>query len=123
MEGSLRASEPSRQAPFHAWRGPRVSRDTPERLTVLVCGSRDWPEDWLWWVDARMIEIAEEHDPAPVHVISGGARGVDKRADACAIRCGFSREVIYADWNAEPRRAGFIRNLAMLDRQPDVVLA
>ena len=108
-------------------------------MKLLVCGSRDWPERDLWFVDARMIERASGQD-GPVHVITGGARGVDRRADACATRCSasFTREVFRAEWEPGPEtrvvkrrndgtlydpEAGLRRNLLMLDQGPDLVLA
>lgn len=112
------------ELPTGAGEAPADQQPLRRPLTLLVCGSRDWPEDWMWWVDARMIAIASEQ-PHRVHVITGGARGVDDRADACAARssASFTREVFRADWKRYGQRAGFIRNLAMLDQRPDLVLA
>lgn len=93
----------------------------------VVCGSRDWPAPWF--VTAKMIELI----PDGALVITGGARrrrdlppdrcSVDEHANKEAIRLGHRVLVIPADWDAEPRRAGFIRNIKMLETGPVAVLA
>lgn len=85
----------------------------------VVCGSRDWPENAMWLVTAKMIELI----PRGSIVITGGARGVDQHAHTQAVRLGYRTRVMAADWEHHGRRAGIIRNLYMLDERPDAVLA
>jgi hypothetical protein len=64
-------------------------------------------------------------------VIHGAAsrkpRGVERSADMLADRAarelGFTVEPHPADWKRHGKAAGPIRNLAMLDTKPDLVLA
>lgn len=107
--------------------------------SILVCGSRNWPQDKLWFVTAKMIEAVEEQDECP-RIISGGARGVDRWAIEEAERLNWSTHIERADWDAVEGKAssrirvrpdgskydllaGFDRNLRMLDMGPDLVLA
>lgn len=90
-----------------------------DRQLILVCGSREWPEDALWFVTAKMIDF---HVSGGV-VLTGGARGVDHHAHFEAVRLQWGTHVIKPDWDQHGKRAGFLRNLAMLDEKPDVVLA
>ncbi len=85
----------------------------------LVCGSRDWPQDKLWFVTAKMIELI----PQDATVLTGGARGVDHHAHFEAVRLRRQTQVIKADWDAYGKRAGYLRNIAMLDIGPAAVLA
>lgn len=84
---------------------------------AVVCGSRDWPAPWF--VTAKMIELV----PADCLVITGGARGVDDHAHREARRLGRPTKVMPAEWDRLGRRAGIVRNIAMLDERPDMVLA
>jgi len=85
----------------------------------VVCGSRDWPKNGLWLVTAKMIELI----PSGSLIITGGARGVDEHAHREAIRLGYPTKVMRADWERYGKRAGYIRNIAMLDEQPVAVVA
>ena len=86
-------------------------------LIYVVCGSRDWPAPWF--VTAKIIELI----PHEALVITGGARGVDEHAHYEAIRLRRPTKRRFADWDRLGRRAGIIRNLEMLDEEPDGVLA
>lgn len=85
--------------------------------SVVVCGSRDWPAPW--YVTAKLIEMVERGSL----IITGGARGVDEHAHREAVRLGYPTKVMPADWDRHGKRAGFVRNLAMLDEGPAMVLA
>jgi hypothetical protein len=85
----------------------------------VVCGSRDWPHAGLWLVTAKMIELIPEGSL----VITGGARGVDEHAHHEAQRLDYQTKVIRADWERHGKRAGYVRNVAMLDENPVAVLA
>lgn len=88
-----------------------------ERPIVLVCGSRDWPAPWF--VTQKMLDLI----PSNATVLAGGAPGVDQHAAREAMRLGWPVLEIKADWEAHGKRAGFIRNLVMLDCNPAKVLA
>src|SRR5947208_3083117 len=107
--------------------------------SILVCGSRDWPADMLWFVTAQMIEAVYDQDESP-KIIAGGARGVDTHAVDEAVRLRWRHHEEKADWSVTPDTppervrkrkdgseydvlAGYERNLRMLDMNPDLVLA
>ncbi|HEY7037180.1 MAG TPA: SLOG family protein [Thermomicrobiales bacterium] len=85
-------------------------------MKVLVCGSRSWRD-----VDA--IEERLGRLPRGTTIIHGGARGADVRAGIVARRLGFEVVELPADWLGFGRSAGPIRNRAMLDLRPDLVVA
>jgi hypothetical protein len=86
---------------------------------VLVCGSRDWEERTLIRMDIAW--VASQWPGATV--IHGGARGADAIAGQIAQDMGLNVEVFPADWDAHGKRAGILRNLAMLDTNPTHVIA
>jgi hypothetical protein len=88
------------------------------KTSVLVCGSRDWSDK-----DAVANKLADLAGLPAVEIIHGGARGADSMADEIARLYGFSVRVFPADWNRYGRRAGFLRNLEMLDQRPNLVIA
>lgn len=88
-------------------------------MRVLITGSRDW-FDYPAIKDCLSALAATE---SPVEVIHGGARGADYYAGVAARTLGLVVSVYPADWSVEPRRAGILRNLQMLDTRPDLVIA
>lgn len=84
-------------------------------FTVLVTGSRDW-------TDHMAVADAIAAARATV-VIEGGARGADRCAYNAALYLHIRHVRIDADWALHGRRAGPIRNAAMLDLNPGLVLA
>jgi hypothetical protein len=84
---------------------------------VLVCGSRDWTDGEV--IYRRLALVLAEGGT----VVHGDARGADRIAAGCALGLGLGVDRFPADWRAHGKAAGYIRNLAMLDTQPDLVLA
>ena len=89
-------------------------------MKVLVCGSRGWGTDreQVFKVYDRIGDL-----PRNATVIVGGASGADTLAADAALRRGNPVETHVPNWTKYGRRAGYLRNLAMLDREPDLVLA
>lgn len=87
---------------------------------VLVCGSRDFSNEFA----ASLIIDAFVRDNIPKGsiVIHGNARGGDRIAALSASRHGSEVVACDADWETYGKRAGFIRNLEMLDMNPDWVV-
>jgi hypothetical protein len=93
-------------------------------MRVLVCGSRDWG-------DRRTISRRLQQLPPYAVVIHGAAsrkvdgieQSADMIADEVATLLRLRVERYPADWDFYGRTAGFVRNLAMLDTQPDLVIA
>ena len=87
-------------------------------LVVLVCGGRDFTDRAA--VFAALDAVLAQ---GPVHVITGGARGVDSLAIEWAEQRGVSWQTYAADWRRHGNRAGPIRNQQMIDEgKPDFVL-
>lgn len=85
-------------------------------MMVLVCGSRDWAD--IHAVRIRLIAL-----PPDTHIIHGAARGADTVAAWLAEDFGFTVHAYPADWERHGKRAGFLRNLQMLEQEPDLVIA
>ena len=58
---------------------------------------------------------------SPTHVISGGARGVDRIAGEYAASKGIEFTEYLADWDKYGKRAGFIRNYVMVGAADAVI--
>lgn len=56
-------------------------------------------------------------------ILTGGAKGADSMAHEIAGELGFMRKVMPADWAQYGKRAGYLRNIAMLDEGPELVIA
>ena len=88
-------------------------------MKVLVCGSRSWTSPYP--VRLRLYDLAQAN--RDLIVIHGAARGPDRAADDAAKDFHLRSEAFPADWEKHGKRAGFVRNLQMLDEEPDLVLA
>jgi hypothetical protein len=85
-------------------------------MKVLVCGSRGWDDADA--VTARLLEL-----PAEAYVIHGAASGADQLAAEAAAAIGIPQRAFPADWKTHGKRAGILRNIQMLDEQPELVIA
>lgn len=85
-------------------------------MKVLICGSRHWRD--IHAIRRRIIKL-----PPTTTIIHGGARGADRLGGWLAEDLGFTVHEMKADWQTHGKRAGFLRNLAMLDEKPDLVIA
>jgi len=80
------------------------------KRVFVIAGSRDYPANGQ--VERELDKILQRDDV----VITGGARGVDTAATARAREIGCRLVVMTADWAQYGKRAGMIRNRAMLER-------
>ncbi len=98
---------------------------TPSAAKVLVCGSRMFAldGDGKRIVRDRLDAIYEAADSPDFHVVTGGANGPDEWAREWAVQGGIDHTVLYAQWEDYGKRAGIIRNVAMLNTNPGLVLA
>jgi hypothetical protein len=85
-------------------------------LKVLVCGSRDWTD---WRAITHRLMRLQVHST----ILHGAARGADSIVAEHAPRMGFTVRAFPANWRAYGKAAGYVRNLAMLDEKPDLVIA
>lgn len=77
-------------------------------MKVLICGSRNINNP------ALISRAVEQSGMNPIHIISGGARGVDTLARAYAKSKGMEFTEYLADWDKYGKRAGFLRNITMI---------
>ena len=84
-------------------------------LRVLVCGGRDFADYQLVLTVLTALNLKV--------VIHGAARGADTLAGKAAAEIGVPQIACPADWNANPRGAGMVRNRQMLRHKPDAVVA
>lgn len=85
-------------------------------MKVLVCGSRSWDNEAA--VRVRLGALPEGSS-----VIHGGARGADIAAYWACLALDIPAYTRLPDWKTHGKRAGILRNLAMLDERPDLVIA
>lgn len=88
-------------------------------MIVAVVGSRDFPR--LTAVDDRVQKLADQYGRSVLTILSGGARGVDRRAVVAAKECGVQTEEIAADWEVLGPSAGYQRNRQLVIRANLVV--
>lgn len=87
---------------------------------VLITGSRDYTS--VHAMRAVLRQILDEHGHA-VTLVHGGARGADRLAAGIAEAWGWQVETWPADWDRYGKRAGLLRNQAMVDAGADLALA
>lgn len=76
-------------------------------MRLAIVGSRNYRD--LQRVEDFVNRLAPE-----TVVVSGGASGVDRRAERAARARGLTVDIFEADWNGAGRRAGIERNERML---------
>jgi hypothetical protein len=82
---------------------------------IAFVGSRDWNDDRS--INNRL----HDYDPATDVIVSGAARGADRAAARLARVMGFKVVEYPADWDRFGKRAGFLRNQAIVDNCDKVV--
>jgi len=81
---------------------------------VAIVGSRNYKA--LHKVDEYVDSLPED-----TIVVSGGARGVDSRAEKRARERGLRVVTYLPEWDRYGKRAGFVRNADIVDRAHKVV--
>lgn len=85
-------------------------------MKTIIAGSRTC-------TDMQALETAIANCGwAPSLVLSGTARGADKLGEVWAIRNGVSVERYPANWDAEGKKAGYLRN-ALMASKADALIA
>lgn len=100
-------------------------------LRILVCGGRDFKDEECVYKgldrfrDAHLFSSANSDDDGKYDVIiSGMAKGADMIAAEYATTYGLILKPFPADWKTHGRKAGYLRNVQMLQEgRPDVVVA
>lgn len=84
-------------------------------MKVLICGSRSISDPEL------VSQAVSQSGLRPTHIISGGARGVDRLAGEYAASNGIEFTEYLADWDRYGKRAGFMRNCVMVGTADAVI--
>lgn len=88
------------------------------RKAIIVTGGRDYADSAkvAFYIQAQLSELISEGVPKDqILVIAGGATGADSLAVEHCQKHKIRHMVMYADWDTHGRRAGPLRNTAMLD--------
>ena len=89
-------------------------------MRVLVCGGRDYPDQAK--VNSVLTPLLEQFPD--LEIIEGGATGADLLAKNWAHAKNVPVQTFPANWKLYGKRAGYIRNVQMLEEgQPDMVIA
>lgn len=85
---------------------------------VAIVGSRDWPVDQKSTIDDFVKSL-----PGGSTVVTGGAKGVDTWAEEAADKYQLKKLVIPVtaeEWNTLGRRAGYLRNVKIVNASTEV---
>lgn len=88
-------------------------------MRILVTGSRTWDRP-LPIAVALLVHSGGREDVTLVH---GGANGADYYAERAAEAFGWKTEEWIPNWNEHGRKAGIVRNLLMIESEPDLCIA
>lgn len=84
-------------------------------MRMIVNGSRGFSNYNYLRNALKELFMIKGYNPAQVEIISGGARGADQYAIRFANEYNLKLKIMNADWGTYGKRAGIIRNQAMLD--------
>ncbi len=88
-------------------------------MRILVCGGRFYANE------KKVFNVLDKAKSVfgEVHIIHGAASGADTLAQKWATSRNVPFTAFPADWKQYNKRAGFIRNMQMLQAKPDLVIA
>lgn len=87
-------------------------------MRILVCGGRTFDDD------QKLSKVLNLYRTDNMVIIQGEANGADTLAKFWAKRNNVLFESYPADWNKYGKRAGYVRNVQMLNEgKPDLVIA
>lgn len=101
-ETTIKAAKESAKTPF-----PKLNNDKP--FVCVVVGSRNF--DNYNKLKSELNRLLRNQKN--VEIVSGGANGADYLAERYAKEKGYNLKVYKADWKAEPKKAGYLRNIEM----------
>lgn len=82
---------------------------------LAIAGSRNW-------TDAKRVEEVVRAQRADVVIVTGGARGVDKYAEAACKKLGRQYARVPALWSHFGKKAGYVRNRVVVDMATSVIV-
>lgn len=77
-------------------------------MRVAIVGSRNFR-------NFDMVDTFVHSLPSDAVIVSGGAIGVDRCAEYAAVKRGLAVSIHRADWIAYKKRAGFVRNVDIVN--------
>jgi hypothetical protein len=87
-------------------------------MRILVCGGRDFNDS------ALLSKVLSQHSNKDSVIIQGEAQGADYLARVWAVQNNLPFESYLANWKKYGKRAGYIRNVQMLNEgKPNLVIA
>lgn len=93
-------------------------------MIVLVCGGRNFAVNNDFERSMLFAKMDTLHKERPIDiVIEGGANGADAAVNIWAQRNNIHVATVSAYWGSLGRKAGPMRNQAMLKLRPDLVVA
>ena len=91
---------------------------------ALICGSRHFANaEAEQGVATDVLNRVRDLVEDDTLIICGDEKGVDAMAAAAARFWGSDPVVVEAEWGKHGRKAGILRNLAMISRRPKLVIA
>lgn len=87
-------------------------------MKVIVCGGRDFTDKDFLFQKLNKMNVEFGFDV----IYEGGAKGADSLAREWAKEFNIPCKTFPAEWNKYGSKAGPIRNLQMLDQNPDLVI-
>lgn len=87
-------------------------------MRVAIVGSRTFTDERM--VRQIVARLQERHEE--LTIVSGGARGVDTFAAQAAMDRGVRVQVFPAEWDRYGKRAGYLRNVTIVENA-DMVIA
>jgi hypothetical protein len=82
---------------------------------IVICGDRNWS-------DFTLIEQVIRQYPKTTEIVEGDCKGADKIAGCVGRKLGYIVTAVSANWSLG-LKAGFLRNLYMLNLCPSEILA
>jgi hypothetical protein len=90
------------------------------KIKLAIVGSRSFTD--YNFLKNKINSILKKYDLEVTHIVSGGARGVDKMGERYADEYELEKIIHYADWDRYKKSAGHIRN-EYIARDCDVMIA
>lgn len=88
-------------------------------MKIIVCGGRSYENKHTVYAT-----LSTRHARSPITLlIEGGAQGADRFAREWAIYNKVQYKTVPAAWQLHGKKAGYIRNCAMADLQPFMIIA